>query len=188
MSEKWGDQIAGPGEECCLVLAAHQSWVFYVIFCVFSWGNIWKAKSITQTFLLWNHAVVIDAVCVLALCIMQGLTGNVCCLVGIICHSKTFIYLSALMVSLQMCKLPLPLVLMHPHTIRNAGFLTEPDGLSSFKSGGHGVHDIHKEFQIFIRLTEEVLLFASVHFKWALVQRRWQLFCIMFTNGFFFAW
>ncbi len=39
--------------------------------------------------------------------------------------SRTWIYLSALMVPFQMCKLPMPHALMQPHTIRDAGFWTE---------------------------------------------------------------
>lgn len=33
-----------------------------------------------------------------------------------------------------------------------------------------------------------VFYFGSIIFKWALVQRRWQHFWIMFTYGFVFAW
>ncbi len=42
-----------------------------------------------------------------------------------ICCSKTFIYLSAFIVPSKTCKLPIPYALMHPHTIRDAGFWTE---------------------------------------------------------------
>ncbi len=44
---------------------------------------------------------------------------------GSICCSKTFIYLSAFIVPSKTCKLPIPYALMHPHTIRAAGFWTE---------------------------------------------------------------
>ncbi len=39
--------------------------------------------------------------------------------------SKTFIYLSAFIVPSKTCKLLIPYALMHPHTIRDAGFWTE---------------------------------------------------------------
>ncbi len=39
--------------------------------------------------------------------------------------SKTFIYLSALIVPFKTGKLPIPYALMHPHTIRDAGFWPE---------------------------------------------------------------
>ncbi len=42
-----------------------------------------------------------------------------------ICYSNTFIYLSAFIVPSKTCKLPIPYALMHPHTIRDAGFWTE---------------------------------------------------------------
>ncbi len=42
-----------------------------------------------------------------------------------ICCSKTFIYLSACIVPSRTCKLPIPFAIMHPHTIRDAGFWTE---------------------------------------------------------------
>ncbi len=81
----------------------------------------------TRILLLRSHDVVIDAVCGLALSCwkMQGLPWKRRCLDGSICCSRTWIYLSALMVPFQMCKLPMPHALMQPHTIRDAGFWTE---------------------------------------------------------------
>ncbi len=81
----------------------------------------------TRILLLRSHDVVIDAVCGLALSCwkMQGLPWKRRRLDGSICCSRTWIYLSALMVSFQMCKLPMPHALMQPHTIRDAGFWTE---------------------------------------------------------------
>ncbi len=38
---------------------------------------------------------------------------------------KPFIYLSAFIVPSKTCKLPIPYALLHPHTIRDAGFWTE---------------------------------------------------------------
>ncbi len=72
----------------------------------------------TRTLLLWSHAVVIAAVCGFALSSWNRhrLEGSICC-------SKTFIYLSAFIVPSKTCKLPIPYALMHPHTIRDAGFL-----------------------------------------------------------------
>ncbi len=81
----------------------------------------------TQTLLLWSHAVVIAAVCGFALSCWntQGLPWNRRCLEGSICCSNAFIYLSAFIVPSKTCKLPIPYALMHPHTIRGAGFWTE---------------------------------------------------------------
>ncbi len=55
----------------------------------------------------------------------HGLPWNRRRLEGSICCSKTFIYLSAFIVPSKTCKLPIPYALMHPHTIRDAGFWTE---------------------------------------------------------------
>ncbi len=74
----------------------------------------------TRTLLLWSHAVVIAAVCGFALS-----CWNTCHLEGSICCSKTVIYLSAFKVPSKTCKLPIPYALMHPHSIRDAGFWTE---------------------------------------------------------------
>ncbi len=41
---------------------------------------------------------------------------------GSICWAKTFIYLSEFIVPSKLCKLTIPYVLMHPHTIRDACF------------------------------------------------------------------
>ncbi len=81
----------------------------------------------TQTFLLRSHAVVIAAVCGFALSCWntQGLPWNRCRLEGSICCSKTFIYLPAFIVPSKTCKLPISYALMHPYTIRDAGFWTE---------------------------------------------------------------
>ncbi len=67
----------------------------------------------TRTLLLRSHAVVIPAVCGFALSCWNThhLEGSICC-------AKTFIYLSAFIV-------PIPYALLHPHTIRDAGFWTE---------------------------------------------------------------
>ncbi len=64
----------------------------------------------TRILLLRSHDVVIDAVCGLALSCwkMQGLPWKRRRLDGNICCSRTWIYLSALMVTFQMCKLPTP--------------------------------------------------------------------------------
>ncbi len=88
---------------------------------LYSW-KIWTAGRPNQhrTLLLRSHAVVIAAVCSFALS-----SWNTCHLEGSICCSKTFIYLSAFIVTSKTCKLPIPYALMHPHTIRDAGFWTE---------------------------------------------------------------
>ncbi len=81
----------------------------------------------TRTLLLWSHAVVIAAVCGFALSCWnaQGLPWNRRRLEGSIFCFKTFIYLSAFIVPSKTCKLPIPYALMHPNTIRDAGFWTE---------------------------------------------------------------
>ncbi len=81
----------------------------------------------TWTLLLWSHAVVIAAECGFALSCWnkQGLPWNRLHLERSICCSKTFIYFSAFIVPSKTCKLPIPYALMHPHTIRDAGFWTE---------------------------------------------------------------
>ncbi len=88
---------------------------------VFYRWKIWTAGQFsTQTLLLRSHAVEIAAVCGFALSCWntRHLEGSICC-------SKTFIYLSAFIVPSKTCKLPIPYALMHPHTIRDAGFWTE---------------------------------------------------------------
>ncbi len=81
----------------------------------------------TLTILLRSHAVIMAAVCGFALSCWntQGLPWNRRSLDGSICCSKTFIYLSAFIVPSKTCKLPTTYALMHPHTIRDAGFWTE---------------------------------------------------------------
>ncbi len=107
---------------------------------------------------------------------------------GSIFFSKTFIYLSAFIVPSKTCKLPIPYALMHPHTIRNAGFWTErwwhagrspsslarrtrrpwfPTKISNLDLSGH----------------RRLLHFETVHFKWALALRTRR-----HTYGFLFAW
>ncbi len=75
----------------------------------------------TRTLWLRSNAVVIAALYgfVLSCLNKQGLPWNRrrC--------SKTFIYLSAFIVPSKTCKLPIPYALIHPHTIRDAGFWTE---------------------------------------------------------------
>ncbi len=73
----------------------------------------------TRTLLLRSHAVIA------AVCGFELSCWNRCHLEGSICCSKTFIYLSAFIVPSKTCKLPIPYALMHPHTIRDAGFWTE---------------------------------------------------------------
>ncbi len=70
--------------------------------------------------LLLRNAAVIAAVCGFALSCWntRRLEGSICC-------SKTFIYLSAFIVPFKTCKPSIPYALMHPHTIRDAGFWNE---------------------------------------------------------------
>ncbi len=74
----------------------------------------------TRTLLLWRYAVIIAAVCGFELSCWNRRR-----LEGSICFPKRFIYLSAFIVPSKTCKLPIPYALMHPHTIRDAGFSTE---------------------------------------------------------------
>ncbi len=90
------------------------------------------------------------------------------------------------------CKLPIPYALMHPHTIRDAGFWTErwwhagrspsslaqrtrrpwyPTRMSNLDSSDH----------------RTLFHFETVHFKWALAHRTWRRFWTMFTYGFLSA-
>ncbi len=87
----------------------------------------WKIWTAGRTLPLWIHAVVIAAVRGFALSCWntQGIPWNRRHLEGSICCSKTFIYLSAFIWPSKTCKLPKPYALMHPYTIRDAGFWTE---------------------------------------------------------------
>ncbi len=78
----------------------------------------------TRTLLLRSHAVVIATVFGFALKYWWNTCWNTHCLEGGICCFKTFIYLSSFIVPSK-CKLPIPYALMHPHTLRDAGFWTE---------------------------------------------------------------
>ncbi len=98
----------------------------FVVIFVFLFNDVpnvlyrWKSglqagQFSTHTLLLPSHAVVIAAVCGFALSCWntQGLP-NRHRLEGSICFSKTFIYLSALIVPSKTCKLPIPYPLVHP--------------------------------------------------------------------------
>ncbi len=151
--------------------------------------KIWTAGQFsTWTLLLRSHAVVIAAVCGFALSCWntRHLEGSICC-------SKTFIYLSAFIVPSKTCKLPIPYALLHPHTIRDAGFWTErwwhagrspsslarrtrrpwfPTRMSNLDSSDH----------------RTLFHFETVHFKWALAHRTRRRFWTMLTYGFLFPW
>ncbi len=58
--------------------------------------------------------------CIALLKYTRKYTWNRCRLKGSICCSKTFIYLSAFIVSSKTCKLPILYAIMHPHTISRA--------------------------------------------------------------------
>ncbi len=142
--------------------------------------------------LLRSHDVVIDAVCGLSLSCwkMQGLPWKRRRLDGSICCSRTWIYLSALMVPFQMCKLPMPHAHATPYHQRcrllNGALITtwvvlvlfSPDDMASqfSKRTSNFVSSDHRT----------VFHFATVHFKWALAQRKRLRFWIMFRYGFFF--
>lgn len=90
-----------------------QSWVIFVVLFLFpSWDSkfsvgerlgLQAGQLSTQTLLLWSHAVLIDAVCCLALCFlnMEDLPWKRCHLDGGIRCSKVFICLPAQMVPFQ---------------------------------------------------------------------------------------
>ncbi len=145
-------------------------------------------KSLWLSLTYKSHAVVIASVCGFALSCwnIRHMEGSICC-------SKTFIYLSAFIVPSKTCKLPIPYALMHPHTIRDAGFWTErwwhagrspssltrrtrrpsfPTRMSNLDSSDH----------------RTLFHFETVHFKWALAHRTRGRFWTMFTYGFLYAW
>ncbi len=110
----------------CWRVRGHLWRIFRLMMCqMFSIGErsgLQVGQFSTRTLLLRSHAVVVAAVCGFALS-----CWNRRCLEGSICCSKMllFIYLSAFIVPSKTCKLPIPYALMHPHTIRDAGFWTE---------------------------------------------------------------
>jgi len=101
--------------------------VFGVFFSIGERSGLQAGQFSTWTLLRLSHAVVIATVCSFALSCWntQGLPWNRRRLEGSKCCFKTFIYLSAFIVPSKTCKLPIPYALMHPHTIRDAGFWTE---------------------------------------------------------------
>ena len=114
---------------CSTVRDLHCCILHFIMLHTFSMGDrsgLQAGQSSTCTLLLWSHAVVTRAECGLALSCWnkQGRPWKRRCLDGNICCSKTCMYLSALMVPSQMCKLPMPWALIHPHTITDAGFWT----------------------------------------------------------------
>ena len=141
-SGDWGDKLlkfrnrnvvpflSNTGSSCSTVLGLLCRIFLFMMRQMFSMGErsgLQAGHFSTRILLLHSHDVVIDVVCCLALSCwkMQGLPWKRRRLDGSICCSRTWIYLSALMVPFQMCKLPMPHALMQPHTIRDAGFWTE---------------------------------------------------------------
>ncbi len=142
----------------------------------------------TQTLLLRSHTVVIAAVCGFALS-----CWNTCRLEGSICCSKTFIYLSAFIVPSKTCKLPIPYALMHPHTIRDAGFWSECWWHAGRSPSSLARRTRHPWFptrmsDLYSSDHRTRFHFETVHFKWALAHRTRRRFWTMFTYGFLFAW
>jgi len=86
--------------------------------------KIWTAGSqlSTRALLLQSHAVVIAAVCGVALSCWntRSLEWSIHC-------SKTFIHLSAFIVLSKTFKLPIPYELMHPHTSEMLAFELNAD-------------------------------------------------------------
>jgi len=87
-------------------------------------SGLQAGQSSSWTLLLWSPAGGIDAVCGLTLSCwyMQGLPWKRRHLDGSRCCSEICIYL---MEPFQMCNLPVPQALNHPHTIRDEDFWTE---------------------------------------------------------------
>ncbi len=146
-------------------------------------SGLQSGQFTTQTLLLWSNAVVIAAVCGFALSYWnsQGLPWNTRHLEGSICCSKTFIYLSAFIVPSKTCKLPILYALMHPHTIRDAGFWTE-----CWWHAGSSPSSLAWRTQRLRFLMRISNLDSSDHRT--LAHRTLQRFWTMFTNGFLFAW
>ncbi len=90
------------------------------------------------------------------------------------------------------CKLPIPYALMHPHTIRDAGFWTERWWHAGRSPSSLARRTRHPWFPIRMSnldLDHRTLFhFETVHFKWALAHRTRRHFWTMFTYGFLFAW
>ena len=85
---------------------------------------------------------------------------------------KTFIYLSAFIVSTRTYKLSIPYALMCLHTIRDALELNADNTLEGFPPlypGGHGVCDHQQECHIWTRLTRDQ--FPTL--KWSILNESW---------------
>ncbi len=126
-------------------------------------------------------------------CIYMVSCWNARHLEGSICCSKTFIYISAFIVPSKTCKLPIPYTLMHPHTIRDAGFWTE-----SWWDAGRSPSSLAQRTRrpwfptrmpnVDSSNHRRLFHFETVHFKWSLSHRTQRHFWTMFTYGFLFAW
>jgi len=151
--------------------------------------KIWTAGQFsTWTLLLRSYSVVIASVCGFALSCWntRHLEGSICC-------SKTFIYLSAFIVTSETCKLPIPYALMHPHTIRDAGFWTERWWHAARSPSSLARRTRRPWFQTRMSNLDSsdhktLSHWETVHFKWALTHRTRRCFWTMFTYGFLFAW
>ncbi len=173
--------------------------IFHLKMCqMFSIGErsgLQAGQFITWTLLLRSHAVVIATVCDFALSSWntQGLPWNRRHLEGSVCCSKTFIYLSAFIVPSKTCKLLILYALMHPHTIRDAGFWTE-----RWQHAGKSRSSLARRTRrpwFSTRMLHldswdhrELSHFETIHFKWAVAHRTRRRFWTMFTYGFHFAW
>ncbi len=91
------------------------------------------------------------------------------------------------------CKLPISYELMHPHTIRDAGFWTEcwwHAGRSPSSLARRTRRPWFPTRMSNLDSSDQRTLFhfETVHFKWDLVHRTWRRFWTMFTYDFLFAW
>ncbi len=158
------------------------------MFSICETSGLQAGQFSTRTLLLWIHAVVIAAVCGFALFCWntRRLEGSIYC-------SKTLIFLSAFIVPSKTCKLPIPYALMHPHTIREAGFWTE-----HWWQAGRSPSSLARRTRrpwFPTRMTNldssdhrTLFHFETVHFKSALAHRTRRRFWTMFTYGFLFGW
>ena len=160
--------------------------IFLFMMCqMFSMGErsgLQAGDFSTQILLLRSHDVVIDAVCSLALSCwkMQGLPWKRQCLDGSICCSRTWIIPFSIERCLSRCVScpchthscnPIP---SEMHSLSSLVQMTWcpsfPKTTLNFASSDH----------------RTVFHFATVHFKWALAQRKRLRFWIMFRYGFYF--
>jgi len=162
-----------------MIVIAQQSHfvVFWVSWCA---PMMQSGQSSTWALLLWIHAVVIDAVRVWhhLVEILKAFPEKDLIWMGVYVGLKP-VYTFQDGLSLSRCCS----CLMHPipSGIRDKGVLITNWMVPLFKGTALSNHFEPCGHRIFF-------LFAFLHFKYILAQRRWQCFHIMLTFGVFFAW